>query len=129
MCYIKLKEWADATRACNNVLEMESEEASNIKALYRRGLARIHLGLYKEAKADYINMQEVKLYNKWEITPDNEYVTNSTDYLEANLTILGTFETFFSPAFVTWAITAAQTHYDQPNRENEAFYLNSFRFV
>lgn len=64
MCYIKLKEWADATRACNNVLEMESEESSNIKALYRRGLARIHLGLYKEAKADLMAAYKVDNKNK-----------------------------------------------------------------
>lgn len=64
MCYIKLKEWADATRACNQVLEMQSEEATNIKALYRRGLARIHLGLYKEAKVDLMAAYKLDNSNK-----------------------------------------------------------------
>merc|ERR1712178_272944 len=31
MCNIKLTEWADATQACNKVLETESEETTNIK--------------------------------------------------------------------------------------------------
>jgi len=64
MCYIKLKEWADATRACNQVLEIQSEEATNIKALYRRGLARMHLGLYKEAKEDLMAAYKIDNANK-----------------------------------------------------------------
>jgi peptidylprolyl isomerase len=64
MCYIKLKEWADAIRACNHVLEIESEQKSNIKALYRRGLARIHLGLHKEAKADLMEAYGIDKANK-----------------------------------------------------------------
>eukprot|EP00934_Nitzschia_sp_Nitz4_P002353 Nitzschia sp. Nitz4//scaffold119_size111653//22117//23821//NITZ4_004180-RA/size111653-processed-gene-0.162-mRNA-1//1//CDS//3329533806//2353//frame0 len=64
MCFIKLKEWADATRACNQVLDMETEEASNIKVLYRRGLARMHLGLYKEAKVDLMAAYKIDNSNK-----------------------------------------------------------------
>lgn len=64
MCNIKLTEWADATRACNKVLEMESEESTNIKALYRRGLSRLHLGLYKEAKADLMAAYKIDNANK-----------------------------------------------------------------
>ena len=64
MCYIKLKEWVDATRACNHILEMQSEEATNIKALYRRGLARMHLGLYKEAKNDLMTAYKIDNSNK-----------------------------------------------------------------
>lgn len=64
MCFIKLKEWADATRACNQVLEMPGEEATNIKALYRRGLARMHLGLYKEAKVDLMAAYKIDNANK-----------------------------------------------------------------
>jgi peptidylprolyl isomerase len=51
MCNMKLKEWADAIQACNSVLEIDSE-AKNIKALYRRGLARMNMGLLQEAKED-----------------------------------------------------------------------------
>jgi peptidylprolyl isomerase len=55
MCYINLKEWVDATRACNNVLDIQSERKSNMKALYRRGLARMKVGSYKQAKADLMD--------------------------------------------------------------------------
>jgi peptidylprolyl isomerase len=51
MCNIKLKAWPEVTKACNSVLEIDSE-AKNIKALYRRGLARLNQGLLKEAKED-----------------------------------------------------------------------------
>ena len=51
MCNIKLKEWGGAVKACTSVLVMDNE-ANNIKALYRRGLARINLGLLQEAKED-----------------------------------------------------------------------------
>lgn len=64
MCYIKLKEWADTTRACNQVLDIKSEESTNIKALYRRGLARMHLGLYKEAKIDLMAAHKLDSTNK-----------------------------------------------------------------
>lgn len=64
MCFINMKEWADATRACNQVLELESEESTNIKALYRRGLARMHLGLYKEAKVDLMAAYKIDNTNK-----------------------------------------------------------------
>jgi peptidylprolyl isomerase len=64
MCYINMKEWADATHACNTVLAIGSEEKTNIKALYRRGLARMKLGLYKEAKADLMDAYKIDNSNK-----------------------------------------------------------------
>eukprot|EP00980_Cylindrotheca_fusiformis_P014202 scaffold3736_cov103-Cylindrotheca_fusiformis.AAC.4 len=64
MCYINMKEWADATHACNNVLSIGSEEKSNIKALYRRGLARMKLGMYKEAKMDLMDAYKIDNTNK-----------------------------------------------------------------
>jgi peptidylprolyl isomerase len=63
MCYVKLKEWSDATRACNHVLDIESEP-KNIKAIYRRGFARMKLGLYKEAKADLMDAYKMDNANK-----------------------------------------------------------------
>jgi len=63
MCMVKLKDWPETTHACNAVLEIdELETQSNIKALYRRGLARMKLGLLKEAKEDL--MDAYKLDNK-----------------------------------------------------------------
>jgi peptidylprolyl isomerase len=64
MCYSKLKEWPDAIRACNHVLAIDSEEKKNIKAFYRRGLARMSLGLYKESKADLMDAYNVDNKNK-----------------------------------------------------------------
>eukprot|EP00536_Pseudo-nitzschia_multiseries_P018607 jgi/Psemu1/248839/estExt_Genewise1.C_27570002 len=64
MCYIKLKSWPDAIRTCDKVLEIDSEASSNIKVLYRRGLARMHLGLYKEAKTDLMDAYKIDNSNK-----------------------------------------------------------------
>jgi peptidylprolyl isomerase len=52
MCYIKLKDWGEAIKACDHVLHISVEAESNIKCLYRRGLARMHVGFLKEAKED-----------------------------------------------------------------------------
>jgi len=64
MCYIKLKSWPDAIRTCDKVLEIDAEAESNIKALYRRGVARMHLGLYKEAKSDLMDAYKLDNTNK-----------------------------------------------------------------
>lgn len=64
MSYINLKEWTDAISACNNVLSIGTEEKTNIKVLYRRGLARMRLGLFKEAKADLMDAYKVDNANK-----------------------------------------------------------------
>jgi peptidylprolyl isomerase len=45
-------------------LEIDSEEKTNIKALYRRGLAKMHLGLYKEAKVDLMDAYKIDSSNK-----------------------------------------------------------------
>jgi peptidylprolyl isomerase len=63
MCYVKTKDWSGAVSACNAVLQVDTE-AKNIKALYRRGLARIHMGLLKEAKVDLMAAYEVDPQNK-----------------------------------------------------------------
>lgn len=64
MCYIKLKSWPDAIRTCDKVLEIDAERESNIKALYRRGVARLRLGLFKEAKADLMDAYKIDNTNK-----------------------------------------------------------------
>lgn len=64
MCYIKLKQWTEATAACNKVLEIDSEANTNIKALYRRGLARLNVGLLKESKADLMAAYNIDSSNK-----------------------------------------------------------------
>lgn len=64
MCYINLKEWTEAIRACNQVLSIATEEKANIKALYRRGLSRMRLGLFKESKVDLMDAYKVDNANK-----------------------------------------------------------------
>lgn len=63
MCYIKLEAWGDAIRTCNVVLKTEGE-SQNIKALYRRGVARKHTGLLKEAKVDLMAAYKIDNKNK-----------------------------------------------------------------
>jgi len=64
MCRIKLKEWPEAIHACNQVLEIEAEATTNIKALFRRGTARMSMGLLKEAKADFMTAYSHEKTNK-----------------------------------------------------------------
>lgn len=64
MCYIKTKDWTEAKRACDKVLHLEAEKTTNIKALYRRGLARLNLGLLKEAKDDLMAAYNIDNANK-----------------------------------------------------------------
>ena len=64
MCHIKTKDWPEAIHACNQVLEIESEASSNIKALFRRGTARMRLGLMKEAKEDFMAAYNIDNTNK-----------------------------------------------------------------
>jgi len=49
MCYLKCNDYTMAIQSCNKVLE---EDASNVKCTYRRGVARMELGLLEEAKED-----------------------------------------------------------------------------
>lgn len=64
MCYVKLKQWTEATAACNKVLEIDSEANTNIKALYRRGLSRLHMGFLKESKLDLLAAYNLDASNK-----------------------------------------------------------------
>ena len=64
MSLLKLNRWTEAIQSCNKVLAMESEATTNTKALYRRGLARIHLGLFKEAKTDLMAAYTLDKTNK-----------------------------------------------------------------
>jgi peptidylprolyl isomerase len=64
MCHIKLKTWPEAILACNKVLEISSESKTNIKALYRRGLARLHCGMFPESKQDLMAAYSVDKTNK-----------------------------------------------------------------
>jgi len=61
MCYIKVKDWSKAIAACNKVLDTEKE---NIKALYRRGLAKMRCGLHKESKTDLMCAYNLDKTNK-----------------------------------------------------------------
>jgi peptidylprolyl isomerase len=64
MCYLKTKDYTEAIHACNQVLEIDSERDTNIKALFRRGMARMNLGLLPEAKTDFMTACNHEKNNK-----------------------------------------------------------------
>jgi len=65
MCHVKGKEWSDVIACCNNVfLKAPEEEKTNIKILYRRGLARMHTGELKGAKSDLMAAYGLDAKNK-----------------------------------------------------------------
>jgi peptidylprolyl isomerase len=61
MCMIKAQKYTEAVSAASQVL---SQESNNIKALYRRGSSRIHLGYLKEAKTDLMAAYNLDNTNK-----------------------------------------------------------------
>lgn len=63
MCHIKTSSWAETVRSCNKVLDVVGEE-KNIKALYRRGIAKMNIGTLKEAKVDLMAAYEIDNKNK-----------------------------------------------------------------
>ncbi|KAJ1605199.1 hypothetical protein OJ253_3258 [Cryptosporidium canis] len=50
MIYLKTQEWSKAIQVTGQVLKRNSK---NVKALYRRGLARLGFGMYDESKDDF----------------------------------------------------------------------------
>lgn len=63
MCHIKSAYWSDAIRCCNEVLGVDGED-NNVKALYRRGFAKMQCGLLKEAKVDLMSAYKADSKNK-----------------------------------------------------------------
>ena len=64
-CHLKTDRWEDAVNACSRVLAMP-REGDNVKALYRRGLARLELTQLSEARDD--------LYQAASLDPQNKEV-------------------------------------------------------
>jgi len=60
-CYINLSDYTSAIAKCSKVLEADAE---NVKGLYRRGLARLRLGLLTEAKKDLMAAYKIDPENK-----------------------------------------------------------------
>ncbi|KAH7649991.1 hypothetical protein FG379_001835 [Cryptosporidium bovis] len=50
MIYLKQKEWSKAINIAGEILK---RDANSIKALYRRGLARMNFGMYEESREDF----------------------------------------------------------------------------
>ena len=63
MCSLKTEDWAEAARCCGKVLVVEGE-GGNVKALYRRGVARTNTGDLKEAKEDLMAAYKAESANK-----------------------------------------------------------------
>jgi len=65
MCCVKSKDWPEAIRCCNKVLDRVPDEAqTNVKVLYRRGLAKMNVGELKDAKADLMAAYGIDAKNK-----------------------------------------------------------------
>ena len=60
-CWLKLRQWAEADRDCTAALELDG---TNVKALYRRALARKGLGKIDEAAADVDRVLAIEPANK-----------------------------------------------------------------
>ena len=61
MCHLKLSAWSDVVSTCTKALVVEP---SNIKALFRRGTARMKLGLLDLAKSDLMEAYKLEPANK-----------------------------------------------------------------
>jgi len=61
MCHIKLKNYRKAIEATEKALLIDS---NNVKGIWRRGLARQELGLWDEAKIDFIQCTTLEPENK-----------------------------------------------------------------
>eukprot|EP00804_Cyclotella_cryptica_P013256 CCRYP_007029-RA/>CCRYP_007029-RA protein AED:0.14 eAED:0.14 QI:251/0.75/0.8/1/0.75/0.8/5/81/470 len=65
MCYVKTSSWSDVIYCCNKVLNNVPEESkTNIKIMYRRGLAKMHIGELTDAKSDLMAAYEIDNKNK-----------------------------------------------------------------
>lgn len=60
-CHLKLEAWQEASTSCGLVLK---EEPDNVKALFRRGHARVELGEYREAYVDLRKVLELDRENR-----------------------------------------------------------------
>ena len=53
LCFVKEKSWNNVILCCNKVLgKFPNESRTNIKVLYRRGLANMHVDEWEDARAD-----------------------------------------------------------------------------
>ncbi|KAJ8602454.1 hypothetical protein CTAYLR_001284 [Chrysophaeum taylorii] len=61
-CALKLKDWPAAAAAATRFLKFDGTR--NAKALFRRGVARSHMGLIEEARADLLTAAKLEPKNK-----------------------------------------------------------------
>lgn len=65
MCMVKAKDWPEVIICCNKIFDRVPEESkTNIKALYRRGLAKLRTGELKAAKVDLMAAYKIDEKNK-----------------------------------------------------------------
>jgi peptidylprolyl isomerase len=65
MCYVKIKQWSDVIDCCNQVFTKAPEEkGTNVKVLYRRGLAKMYIGDLHTAKTDLMAAYSIDSTNK-----------------------------------------------------------------
>jgi tetratricopeptide (TPR) repeat protein len=61
LCHIKLEEYSHAVTCCDNAIEIDSK---NVKAYYRRGVAKMEMAKYEEAQSDFNRVLELDPDNK-----------------------------------------------------------------
>ncbi|KAL8615622.1 hypothetical protein ACOMHN_026612 [Nucella lapillus] len=61
MCHLKLNDFRKAEEACNKALELD---ANNIKAIFRRGQAKMECSEYTEASEDFSKVVDLEPDNK-----------------------------------------------------------------
>jgi len=69
LCRLKLKDWVAAVKACDVAMKKlpsddYNESNSRVKLLYRRGLARMNLGMLKESQKDLMAAYKLDNANK-----------------------------------------------------------------
>ena len=64
LCYVNEKSWHEVLHCCDKILDCHEESETNIKLLYRRGLAQMHLDNLDEAKADFMVAYKIDSKNK-----------------------------------------------------------------
>ncbi|KAL8438415.1 hypothetical protein ACSSS7_000158 [Eimeria intestinalis] len=100
MCCLKLERWQQALEAANKVLEKEPQ---NLKALYRRAVARGNLGRLQDAKDDLMEVSASATAAAATGSSSNSGISNSRSSSRSSI---GSNKT---PAAATAETTAAAT--------------------
>ena len=92
MCYVKDKLWVDVVSCCNLVFSRDPDsKKTNIKVLYRRGLAKMSMGELKDAKKDLMAAYGIDNKNKDVRKAIQELKTKNADAKKKEKEMFGGF--------------------------------------